>query len=98
MKKALTKRQVASALKKLPDWTLNKAGTQIARTFSFETHVDALVFIARITVHAEVLKHHPEVVFTHQKVKIKLMTHDADNQLTQLDIDVAKRIDAAYGG
>ncbi len=83
--------------KKLTLWSRNKKQTELSRIFTFNGHIDALVFIARITVHAQVLTHHPEILFTYAKVKVILTTHDVKG-ITKLDIDLAKRIDALYIG
>lgn len=88
----MTKRELKKVLKKLPNWSVNAKETQLQQTFTFATHVAALVFIARITVHAEVLQHHPDITFTHQKVKVKLTTH-SEKTLTKKDFLLASRID-----
>lgn len=95
MKKTLPlkKSELALAVRKLPSWTLNPKTTTLSSVFNFRTHVDALVFIARVTVHAQVLDHHPEVIFTHKKVKIVLTTSEI-KALTKKDIELAKRIAA----
>jgi 4a-hydroxytetrahydrobiopterin dehydratase len=92
MKKLLlNKKEIAKALKKLPDWSANPKETAITHTRTFKNHIDALVFIARITVHAQVLGHHPEILFTYAKVKITLTTHDAKG-LTKKDFELADKI------
>lgn len=91
----LTKREQTTCLKKHSGWTINAKATQLARTFSFDDHVTALVFIARVTVHAQVLNHHPDITFTYQKVKVKLTTHEL-NGLTKLDLALLERIESAY--
>jgi len=87
----LKSKDIAKALKSLPLWKLNAAGTVISSTFTFENQIDALTFIARITVHAQVLAHYPEIVFTFKKVKITLSTQEV-KALTKVDLDLAKRI------
>jgi 4a-hydroxytetrahydrobiopterin dehydratase len=92
MKKLLlNKKEIAKELKKLPEWSTNPKETSITYTRTFKNHIDALVFIARITVHAQVLGHHPEIVFTYNKVKVTLTTHDAKG-LTKKDFELAQKI------
>lgn len=88
----LPKKDILKLKKLLPLWSLNKKETEITRTYAASTHIDALVLIARITVHAQVLNHHPEILFTYAKLKIVLTTHDVQG-LTKLDVDLAKQID-----
>jgi 4a-hydroxytetrahydrobiopterin dehydratase len=98
MKITLLKKAVLTKeLKKLPEWSLNPKATSLSCTRTFKNHIDALVFIARITVHAQVLDHHPEIVFTFKKVKVVLTTHDVKG-LTSKDIELAKRISEIDAG
>lgn len=73
-------------------WKFNTQNTQISKTVTFKGHVDALVFIARITVHAQVMNHHPEINFTYRTVKITLCTHELKG-LSKLDVELARKID-----
>ncbi len=91
--KPLTKSELQKALKNLPQWKVNPKGTTLTKIVIFKSHVDALVFIARVSVHAQVLDHHPEIVFTHAKVKV-ILTTDAIKALSKLDIALAERIDS----
>lgn len=84
-------KEIEKALKNLPQWSSNAKQTSITHTRTFKNHIDALVFIARITVNAQVANHHPEIVFTYNKVKVTLTTHEAKG-LTKKDIDLALRI------
>ncbi|MDA8596720.1 4a-hydroxytetrahydrobiopterin dehydratase [Candidatus Pacebacteria bacterium] len=88
----LKAKEISRVLKKYPDWSVTSNKTQFYRTFTFPKHIDALVFIARITVHAEVLQHHPEVIYSYSKVKVKLTTHDVKG-LTKLDVLLLERIE-----
>ena len=90
--KLLTKTQITKYLKNLDGWLLSTKGVSLQQTFQFKDHVSALVFIARITVHVQVLNHHPEINFTFKKVKVTLTTHDLKG-ISSLDIQLAKRIE-----
>lgn len=89
--KLLRRSELKKALKALPDWTLNGKGTHMSLLRTFPSHIDALVFIARITVHAQVLDHHPDITFTFKKVKVTLSTHEAKG-IAKKDIELAKKI------
>jgi len=93
MKKTLLKKaEITKELKKLSSWQLNSKSTILYKTFTFKEHLDALVCIARITVHAQVLNHHPDIEFSFKKVKVSLSSDDLKG-LTKVDFDLAKRID-----
>jgi 4a-hydroxytetrahydrobiopterin dehydratase len=62
------------------------------RIFHFDDYIKALVFVARISVHAEVLKHHPDIELSYGKVKVKLTTHKL-KALSRLDLALLERIE-----
>ena len=88
----LNKREIKAVLKKHSEWSVNSKETMLYRTFSFSKYIEGLVFIARISVHAEVLQHHPDIEFSYGKVKVKLTTHDLKG-LTKVDVALLERID-----
>lgn len=91
--KGLSVSQPERELEKLSEgWELNKNETQISKLFEFPTFISALAFVAKITVHAEVLQHHPDIELSYGKVKVKLTTHSVD-ALTKHDFALAERID-----
>ena len=89
----LTEKDVSKKFKALSQWQLNKKNTELSRTFEFPSFITGLAFIAKITVHAEIMGHHPDVELSYGKVKVKLTTHDAKG-LTNADFELAKKIDA----
>ncbi len=95
--KPLTKRELAKIEKDLSEWSLNSKETQLTRTFKFDKHIDGLIFMARVTVHAEVNNHHPDMEYSHAKVKVKLTTHEL-KALTKIDVKLAKKIDKLFVG
>ena len=93
--KLLSKRELKSFLKKHSDWKVNKRETEISRVFDFTDYIQGLIFIARVSVHAEVHKHHPDMTLSYGKVAVKLKTHDVKG-LTKLDTALAGKIDTLY--
>ena len=71
---------------------MNAKYSQLSRSVSFSSYIDGLIFIARTTVHAEILSHHPEITFTANKLVYKLSTKELKS-VSKLDTDLAKRID-----
>lgn len=89
--KALSQAQIEKDVATLPNWTV-KAG-KLHAEFRFESFVDAFAFMTKVAFAAEASQHHPEWSNVYNRVTIDLVTHDADNAISQLDIDMARQID-----
>jgi len=93
----LQKKELVLSQKKFPLWMLNTKQTHFSRTFLFNDHLDALVFIARVTVHAQICLHHPDILFTYKKVKVTVSTDEVKG-ITKNDIELLKRIETLKTG
>jgi 4a-hydroxytetrahydrobiopterin dehydratase len=78
----------------LPAWSL-LAG-KLHREFRFANFSEAFGFMARVALAAEHLDHHPEWSNVWNRVVIDLTTHDTGG-LSNLDLELARRIDALVG-
>jgi len=90
MTTALNEQDIEAALKDLPGWAYSSG--KLTKTFKLNDFREALAFIVRIGLEAETANHHPELFNVYSTVEISLSTHDADGQVTQKDIDLAKAI------
>jgi 4a-hydroxytetrahydrobiopterin dehydratase len=84
------------ALAELSGWSLVEGRDAIEKSFKFKTFNEAWGFMSRVALAAEKLNHHPEWCNVYNRVDIVLSTHDCGG-LSELDIKLAKRIDAAAG-
>lgn len=91
---ALTSDQIKKALSGLNGWEFKD--DKIHREFEFEDFKTALSFIVRVGFDAEDQGHHPELFNVYNTVQISLATHDADDKVTEKDVNLAKAIDAIY--
>lgn len=96
-KAPLKQKEIDKKLKSHPEWSVNKNYTNISRTVKLPNFVAALALAAKITVHAEVLDHHPEIEISYGKLKVKITTHEAKG-LTSKDFELAKKIDGMKEG
>lgn len=87
---------VKQALASLEGWTLAPDGLSISRSFVFRNFSEAFAFMTRVAMAAEKLDHHPDWSNVYKTVEVKLDTHDAGG-LTELDIKLAKRMNAYFG-
>ncbi len=73
-----------------PDWHLD--GETIRRTFTFADFNEAMGFVIRVALAAEVADHHPDIDIRWNRVTLSLTTH-SEGALTRKDLDLAVRID-----
>lgn len=90
--KLIENEDLDKTLEGLPSWTMEQG--KLTRTYSFADFRQAMAFLVRISFEAETLGHHPEIYNVYNKVRIQLSTHDAGDRITNLDIELAQRIDA----
>jgi 4a-hydroxytetrahydrobiopterin dehydratase len=84
---------VAAAVAAAPGWGLGDDGALVfERTFA--SPAEAVGFLVAVALHAERHGHHPETAWTYRHVALRLVTHDADDRVTDRDLallaDLAK--------
>jgi 4a-hydroxytetrahydrobiopterin dehydratase len=84
------------ALAELTGWSEVEGRDAIKKSFKFKSFNEAWGFMSRIALAAEKLNHHPEWFNVYNRVDILLSTHDCGG-LSELDVKLAKRIDAYAG-
>jgi 4a-hydroxytetrahydrobiopterin dehydratase len=89
--RAFTKRDAEKKMKELDGWKLNKKGTEISKTYIFKNFREALRFVNKVGKIAEEANHHPDIMLSYGKVKVKLSTHSVGG-LTKKDFDLAERV------
>ncbi len=92
MRTALSPAAIASALKALPGWRYE--GDALRKTFQLKSFREAMAFLVRIGFEAEQRDHHPEITNVYGRVDLVLRTHDAEDRVTELDVDLARSIEA----
>ena len=80
----------AEFLASYPAWEL--VGETISRTFAFRDFSEAIGFVTRVAMLAEVADHHPDIDIRWNKVTLALTTHHAGG-LTEKDTDLAAKIE-----
>ena len=66
---------------------------KLCRDFEFSDFNEALQFINKISDICESENHHPEIIWTYNKITLKLSTHDAGDIISDKDFRLAKLID-----
>jgi 4a-hydroxytetrahydrobiopterin dehydratase len=88
----------AAALPALSEtgWGAVPGRDAIRKVLRFRDFVEAWGFMSRVALAAERLDHHPEWSNVYRTVDVTLSTHDAGG-LTELDLKLARKVDAAAG-
>jgi 4a-hydroxytetrahydrobiopterin dehydratase len=86
----LDEQQRAAFLADHPDWSLD--AESITRTFTLADFNEAMGFVNRVALAAEVADHHPDIDIRWNKVTLVLSTH-SEGALTAKDTDLAATID-----
>ncbi|MFZ4655376.1 MAG: 4a-hydroxytetrahydrobiopterin dehydratase [Caldilineaceae bacterium] len=88
----LSKGELQAALADLPGWSV--VNGKLHRAFTFRNFVEAFGFMTKVALEANMLDHHPEFYNSWNRVVIQLVTHDAGDSITTLDVTLARKIAA----
>ena len=91
-KQKLNSEAINKALADLPGWELQDG--KLHKQYKFETFAQALGWMVSAGVHADKMDHHPEWTNVYNKVTVSLVTHDLDNAISNLDVELAQKMDA----
>ena len=81
--------EIAAALSTLDGWEIDDG--RLHRTYGFDNFVEAMGFMVRAAMWAEMLNHHPEWSNLYKTVKVWLETHDVDG-ISRLDLELAAKM------
>lgn len=90
MRQPLSEAEVTTRLQRLDGWEAD-GNRALTRDFSFPGHIQAMSFVVRVAMAAEVLDHHPDLRIVYNRVHLLLSTHDAGG-VTAKDFELATRI------
>lgn len=86
----LTPRELEDLPAKLPGWSVEQG--RLTRTRTLDTFGEALDWVRMVGGIAEQLNHHPDIDIRWRTVTLRVCTHEADDQITDLDVDYARRV------
>ena len=89
MAEKLSVEEVITGLEALPGWSL--VDDKLKREFKFSDFSEAFGFMTSAAICSEKMNHHPEWFNVYNKVRVQLMTHEADG-ITALDFELAGRM------
>jgi 4a-hydroxytetrahydrobiopterin dehydratase len=95
--KSMTGQELQAAVAEIPKWRLDEPSGKLVRDCEFGDFVEALAFVNRVGAMAEAQNHHPDIDIRYNKVKLGLVSHDAQG-ITQRDLRLARLLDAEFPG
>lgn len=92
----LSQKDIEVRLQELPGWAAD--GDRITRTYSFDGHFPAAAMVIHIAQIQEELNHHAEVGLGYNTVSLAVNTHSVGGKVTELDVQLAHRVEAIAPG
>ncbi|MCL4826884.1 MAG: 4a-hydroxytetrahydrobiopterin dehydratase [Caldilinea sp.] len=84
--------EIEAALQELPGWSV--VAGKLHKEFKFANFTAAFGFMTKVAIEANTMNHHPEWFNVWNKVVIDLVTHEVGNQISALDVTLARKIEA----
>ncbi|WP_413174135.1 4a-hydroxytetrahydrobiopterin dehydratase [Anabaena azotica] len=91
----LTETELQQALNSLPGWQIKEG--KLYKEYKFNSFATALGWMVTVGVHAEIMGHHPEWSNVYSTVRVNLITHDIGNAISNLDVELGKKMEEIYG-
>ncbi|MBK8984647.1 MAG: 4a-hydroxytetrahydrobiopterin dehydratase [Chloroflexi bacterium] len=89
----LNDEELATALRDLPGWTVQDG--KLHKEFKFASFAATMGWMMAVAIAADKMDHHPEWSNVYNRVRVDLVTHDLDNAISNLDVALAGKMEAA---
>ncbi|MEA5617207.1 4a-hydroxytetrahydrobiopterin dehydratase [Cronbergia sp. UHCC 0137] len=90
-KHKLNDSELQQALNNLPNWQIKEG--KLYKEYKFKSFPVALGWMVSVGIYAETMGHHPEWLNVYNTVRVSLITHDIGNAISNLDVELAKKMD-----
>jgi 4a-hydroxytetrahydrobiopterin dehydratase len=94
-RKALEQIDIQAALNELTGWEVR--GGKLHKTFKFGSFAEAIGWMVSVSIFADKIDHHPEWSNVYSRVRVDLSTHDLGNVISNLDVELARKMNALAG-
>jgi 4a-hydroxytetrahydrobiopterin dehydratase len=84
---------LAAALERLPGWTVQDG--KLHKEFKFASFAAAMGWMVQMAIVIDKMDHHPEWFNVYNRVRVDLVTHDLGNAISNLDVALAEKMEAA---
>ena len=89
----LTEDELAEALANLPGWAVQDG--KLHKEYKFASFAEAMGWLMTVAMTADKMDHHPEWCNVYNRVRVDLVTHDLGNVISNLDVALAQKMEAA---
>ncbi|MFH8607321.1 4a-hydroxytetrahydrobiopterin dehydratase [Streptomyces sp. NPDC018029] len=86
----LSQKEIEDRLAELPGWSLEDG--RITRSYRLGSHFAATGLVVHIARTQEELGHHSDLTLGYNTVTLAVHTHSAGGALTELDFELARRV------
>jgi 4a-hydroxytetrahydrobiopterin dehydratase len=90
----LSEAELTLALNSLHGWQIKEG--KLYKEYKFNSFATALGWMVSVGVHADKMGHHPEWFNVYNTVRVNLATHDIGNAISDLDLELAKKMEEIY--
>lgn len=88
---AISGSELTKSLLGLPHWKL--VNDVLTREITFRDYETTWAFLTQVSMRSHLWGHHPTIKTTYNNVKLELVTHDNGNNISDIDLKLAKRIE-----
>ncbi|MDX6362865.1 MAG: 4a-hydroxytetrahydrobiopterin dehydratase [Streptomyces sp.] len=92
----LSQKEIEDRLAELPGWSLD--GDRLARSYQLGSHFAAAAMVVHIAQVQDALDHHSDLTLGYHTVSLTVNTHSAGGAVTDLDFDLARRVEELAPG
>ncbi|HEX6385741.1 MAG TPA: 4a-hydroxytetrahydrobiopterin dehydratase [Anaerolineae bacterium] len=94
-KHKLSDSELTAALADLQGWQVKEG--KLYKEYKFDSFAAALGWMVSVGIHADKMDHHPEWSNVYNRVSVALVTHDLDNAISNLDVELAQKMEKLAG-
>ncbi len=88
--RALSREEIATRLKDLPEWLFEN--NMISRVFTFSSYSEVVAFAVKVAMLAERTNHHPELELKYGSLNVCYSTHDVGG-ISEADFTAARAVE-----
>ncbi|MFF8971095.1 4a-hydroxytetrahydrobiopterin dehydratase [Streptomyces sp. NPDC014995] len=92
----LSQKEIEDRLAELPGWSLD--ADRLTRSYRLASHFAATALVIHVAQVQEELNHHSELTLGYTTVSLAVNTHSVGGAVTELDFELARRVEELAPG